>query len=340
MNVKSIFHSFSIAKHPLLQATLFVLLFSFSFLFIKWYFSFILFSKYIQLFITSIVVLNPRMSGNETMDAIVLLYSELILLCYLIVIIVLDILIGIEHTFTTQYGFDEDLLSYGKDGSLNIAKMLINLVPIKYTSKNEAYLDFAFIIFPTIIVAYIIVPTLGFLYNKDINVENSLTSFSIHVVGHQWYWNYRYNIAILDCLLHDIEWVVGRVAEFEMLTFDSILDISSKSNRLLSVDNVLVIPTHTNIKLYLTSEDVIHSWAVPQLGIKVDTIPGRITTCNLYTYATGTYVGQCSELCGANHGFMPIVIESVNVSNFFDWYAETIVFTQVNFSSGHMNSMF
>ena len=268
-------------------------------------------------FIYTLVVLTNKLNGNETMDAITALYTEVIFLCYIIVFIVLDILLSIEQQFSTHYILNED---FAEENFLATPTetTIFNLLPIKYSLKSEALMDLAFLLFPTAVIFYIVVPTLGFLYNKDINIEAMSSSFTIDVIGHQWYWSYGYNIDIFNnhllCFPDNIT--------TEKLNFDSIIDMESNSNRLLSVDNVMVIPTQTNIRLSFTSTDVIHSWAIPQLGIKIDTIPGRITTYNLYTYAISTFYGQCSELCGANHGFMPIVVESVPFSNFFDWYIE------------------
>lgn len=287
-----------------------------------------LISNLIKVILSSVIVLDMRSNGNELMDAIGLLYHEIILLCYLIVIIVLEILISIERNYTSLYSMDESLTitrvnEYDEHETHDIRYSSYNLIPIRYSYRNEALLDFVFLVFPTIIIAYIIAPTLGFLYNKDINVDSSISSFTIDVIGHQWYWSYEYNIDLSGNPLLDINNIYSN-NQIEKLKFDSILDLENKKNRLLAVDNSLIIPSHTNIRLYLTSEDVIHSWAVPQLGLKIDTIPGRITTCNLYTYVRSTFYGQCSELCGANHGFMPIVIESVTTDQFFDWYVEAL----------------
>ena len=99
--------------------------------------------------------------------------------------------------------------------------------------------------------------------------------------------------------------------------FDSILDIDAIVNASLEVDNRLIIPTDLGINVTITSTDVIHSWAVPNLGIKIDAVPGRLSTTMLYTYVDCIFYGQCSELCGVLHGFMPICVESVPTDLFF-----------------------
>lgn len=101
--------------------------------------------------------------------------------------------------------------------------------------------------------------------------------------------------------------------------FDSILDIDATVNAYLDVDFRVVIPTELLVNFNITSTDVIHSWAVPSLGIKVDAIPGRVSTCAVFTLADGVFYGQCSESCGVLHGFMPICVESVPVDAFFSW---------------------
>jgi heme/copper-type cytochrome/quinol oxidase subunit 2 len=133
----------------------------------------------------------------------------------------------------------------------------------------------------------------------------STTAFSIDVVGHQWYWSYGYNVDVFEDM-----------SDSDVI-FDSILDVSVVNNIFLEVDKRLVIPTDLNISVSVTSTDVIHSWAVPQLGIKIDAVPGRLSNVVMCAVVAGVYFGQCSELCGVLHGFMPIAIEAVELRTFF-----------------------
>ena len=94
--------------------------------------------------------------------------------------------------------------------------------------------------------------------------------------------------------------------------------------RLLEVDNRVVLPVNTHIRVVITAADVLHSWAVPSLGVKCDAVPGRLNQVPLYIAREGVFYGQCSELCGVNHGFMPIVVEAVPLENYVDWVAERI----------------
>ena len=125
---------------------------------------------------------------------------------------------------------------------------------------------------------------------------------SVKCLGHQWYWRNEY-------------------PDFINLNFDSYInrDLLNIRFRLLDVDNNLVLPINIQIRLLVRSVDVIHSFTIPSLGFKVDAIPSRINQVNLYINRPGLFYGQCSELCGANHRFMPIVIEATNLDNFINW---------------------
>jgi cytochrome c oxidase subunit 2 len=133
---------------------------------------------------------------------------------------------------------------------------------------------------------------------------------TIKTVGHQWYWSYEYS-------------------DFLNLEFDSYILPTEELNRgdfrLLDVDNRIVVPTETSVRLLITSADVIHSWAVPSLGIKTDAIPGRLNQIGFFIKYPGVYYGQCSEMCGANHSFIPIVLEAVAMKDFTSWLLSNAV---------------
>ena len=101
-------------------------------------------------------------------------------------------------------------------------------------------------------------------------------------------------------------------------------DLELGQLRLLEVDNRVVLPVATHIRVLVTSADVLHSWAVPSLGVKCDAVPGRLNQLSLFMQREGIFYGQCSELCGANHGFMPIVVESVSLNDYLEWVATKI----------------
>jgi cytochrome c oxidase subunit 2 len=123
---------------------------------------------------------------------------------------------------------------------------------------------------------------------------------------HQWYWSYEYSDFISDNG-HSIEFDSYMVPES---------DLELGQYRLLDVDNKLMIPLDSHIRLIVTGSDVIHSFAVPSLGLKLDCVPGRLNQVSFFAERSGTFYGQCSEICGVWHGFMPIVVESLTPSEF------------------------
>ena len=157
-------------------------------------------------------------------------------------------------------------------------------------------------IVPAIILYAIALPSFALLYSLDDLTDPYLT---LKITGHQWYWSYEYNLV-------DIE---GFTTSFDsyMINYD---DLMPGMLRLLEVDNRLILPTNQHIRLLITSADVLHSWAVPSFGIKVDACPGRLNHATLFIRRPGLYYGQCSEICGINHGFMPIVVMGVSFKEY------------------------
>ena len=131
----------------------------------------------------------------------------------------------------------------------------------------------------------------------------------IFLILHQWYWSYEYSDYINE--------------SGESIEFDSYMlpesDLELGQFRLLDVDNRVVIPTDTHIRLIVTGADVIHSFAVPSLGVKIDAVPGRLNQTSILAERTGVFYGQCSEICGVWHGFMPIAVEAVSVQDYLAW---------------------
>nr|YP_008593221.1 cytochrome c oxidase subunit II [Sepia latimanus]QIC20338.1 cytochrome c oxidase subunit 2 [Sepia latimanus]BAN81948.1 cytochrome oxidase subunit 2 [Sepia latimanus] len=154
---------------------------------------------------------------------------------------------------------------------------------------------------PAFILLFLALPSLRLLYLLD---ETNNPLMTIKTIGHQWYWTYEYS-------------------DFMNIEFDSYMTPSNELNlgdfRLLETDHHLVLPMKTNTRVIVSSADVIHSWTVPSLGLKVDAIPGRLNQLMLYSSKPGLYYGQCSEICGANHSFMPITLEIVNMKYFIKW---------------------
>lgn len=151
------------------------------------------------------------------------------------------------------------------------------------------------------------------------------------IVPHQWYWTYEYTDFLeksveSDSLLSDQEASLseGGLAEINFESYMKTTDsLEAGELRLLETDNKVMLPVDTRIRIIATGADVIHSWAVPSLGVKIDAIPGRLNQVSLDINREGTFYGQCSELCGVNHGFMPIQIEAVTLENYVDWLASS-----------------
>lgn len=172
---------------------------------------------------------------------------------------------------------------------------------------HSSLLEIVWTILPAIILLIIAVPSFALLYSLDELIDPSIT---LKVVGHQWYWSYEFS---------DIDLLQGS----ETLNFDSYMyatdSLEEGAFRLLETDNRVALPTNTHIRILVTAADVLHSWAVPSFGIKVDACPGRLSQASLFLKREGVYYGQCSEICGVNHGFMPIVINAVKPHKFTKW---------------------
>nr|AGN71157.1 cytochrome c oxidase subunit II [Dyscophus antongilii] len=219
---------------------------------------------------------------------------------------------------STQLGFQdaaspimEELLHF-HDHALMAAFLICTLVLYIITSLMTTKLfstntidaqeiEMVWTIMPAIILIVIALPSLRILYLMD---EISNPDITIKAIGHQWYWSYEYS-------------------DFANLNFDSYMvptaDLTPGQFRLLEVDNRMVTPMGMATRTIVTADDVLHSWAVPALGVKTDAIPGRLNQTSFMIARPGLYYGQCSEICGANHSFMPIVVESLPISNFLTW---------------------
>jgi len=160
-------------------------------------------------------------------------------------------------------------------------------------------LELFWTISPRLVLIFIGLPSIRLLYLLDETYKPSIT---LKTLGHQWYWSYEYS-------------------DFLNIEFDSFIinEESINNARLLDVDNRTTIPINTQIRTLVTAADVLHSWTVPALGVKADAVPGRLNQVNFLVYRPGLFFGQCSEICGANHSFMPICIESINPKSFINW---------------------
>lgn len=171
---------------------------------------------------------------------------------------------------------------------------------------HNTLLEIIWTIIPAVILMVIAIPSFGLLYSMDEIIDPAIT---LKAIGHQWYWSYEYSDY--------------NVSTNKSIAFDSYMiaedDLQSGQLRLLEVDNRVVLPVKTHIRVIVTATDVIHSWAIPAFGVKIDAIPGRLNQVSMFIEREGVYYGQCSELCGVNHGFMPIVVEAVSIDDFIDF---------------------
>lgn len=168
----------------------------------------------------------------------------------------------------------------------------------RFLLENQL-IELIWTILPAITLIFIALPSLRLLYLLD-EINNPL--ITIKSIGHQWYWSYEYS-------------------DFNNIEFDSyIIQSNEISNfRLLDVDNRIILPIKNQIRILITATDVIHSWTIPSLGVKVDANPGRLNQASFFLNRPGIFFGQCSEICGANHSFIPIVIERISIKNFINW---------------------
>ncbi|YP_423952.1 cytochrome c oxidase subunit II (mitochondrion) [Lipotes vexillifer] len=210
----------------------------------------------------------------------------------------------------------EELLQF-HDHTLMIVFLISSLVlyiiimmlttKLMHTNTMDAQeMETIWTVLPAMILILIALPSLRILYMMD---EINNPSLTVKTMGHQWYWSYEYT-------------------DYENLTFDSYMiptsDLKPGELRLLEVDNRMVLPMQTTIRMLISSEDVLHSWAIPSLGLKTDAVPGRLNQTTLMSTRPGLFYGQCSEICGSNHSFMPIVLESVPLENFEKWSASML----------------
>ncbi|HNF29015.1 MAG TPA: cytochrome c oxidase subunit II [Chitinophagaceae bacterium] len=187
--------------------------------------------------------------------------------------------------------------------------------PVAQKFTHSSILEIVWTILPALVLLLIAVPSFALLYSLDELIDPAVT---LKVIGHQWYWSYEYaDYTGLDYLDNGV-----------IINFDSYMvptnDLVKGSFRLLEVDNRVVLPINTHIRVLVTAADVLHCWAVPSFGIKLDACPGRLSQTSLFIKREGVYYGQCSEICGVNHGFMPIVVRGVSFDRYTDWVANKI----------------
>nr|AML25918.1 cytochrome c oxidase subunit II [Staphylinidae sp. BMNH 1274217] len=181
-----------------------------------------------------------------------------------------------------------------------MASLFFNKFNYRFLLEGQM-IELIWTILPAVTLIFIALPSLRLLYLLD-EINNPL--ITIKTIGHQWYWSYEYS-------------------DFKNVEFDSYMiptnDLKIHGFRLLDVDNRIAVPYNSQIRMLVTAADVLHSWTIPSLSVKIDATPGRLNQINFYMNRTGIFFGQCSEICGANHSFMPIVMESISPLYFINW---------------------
>nr|QEJ81593.1 cytochrome c oxidase subunit 2 [Asymmetricata circumdata] len=188
--------------------------------------------------------------------------------------------------------------------TLIVLYIIMSMMSNKYINRfllDGQTIELIWTIAPAITLIFIALPSLQILYLLD---EINSPLVSVKTIGHQWYWSYE-------------------LSDFEKTEFDSYMipenEQSLGSFRLLDVDNRLALPVNTQIRMMVSSSDVIHSWTIPSSSMKMDATPGRLNQMSFFMNRIGLFFGQCSEICGTNHSFMPIVVESILPKYFIQW---------------------
>ncbi len=231
---------------------------------------------------------NP---ASIVMEGILNFHGDLLFFLTVICVFVFWVLGTIIYFFYYQWDFEK------------------KYYPIQTFTHNTA-VEIIWTIIPVLVLLLIAFPSLALLYGIE---ESSNYNMTVKVSGHQWFWNYEYT-----------DFNVTENSR-KIIKYDSYLvpvtELSHKIMpfRLLEVDKRVVVPTNMSVRFLITSKDVLHSWCVPALGVKLDACPGRLNQTRLMVNRLGVFYGQCSEICGVNHAFMPISLESVYLVNFFKW---------------------
>nr|YP_010140041.1 cytochrome c oxidase subunit II [Balala fujiana]QQK57697.1 cytochrome c oxidase subunit II [Balala fujiana] len=188
--------------------------------------------------------------------------------------------------------------------TMMVMYMTLSMTMNKYMNRmllESQMMELIWTLIPAVMLIFIALPSLKILYLiEELNKPN----ITVKAIGHQWFWSYEYS-------------------DFKKIEFESYMkpskELKNEEFRLLEVDNRMMLPFNVKSRILVSSTDVIHSWTIPSLGIKIDASPGRINQSNILMNRPGLFFGQCSEICGSNHSFMPITLESINMKKFMEW---------------------
>jgi len=235
--------------------------------------------------------------ATPTMEGVIIFHDDLMFFIVVIMVFVMWVL----YRCVVLFNVSEKAPLNSVEDRLNEMKIYSEGV------YHNTTIEIIWTMIPAFILAIIAIPSFALLYSMEELVEPTL---SIKVTGHQWYWCYEYSTFKNPDLAEHIE---GLKFESYMVPVE---DLEEGNLRLLEVDQRLLLPIQTHIQVCVTAADVLHCWAIPSLAVKIDACPGRLNHTSLFIKREGVFYGQCSEICGVNHGFMPIVVEGLSMYDF------------------------
>lgn len=254
-----------------------------------------------------IKILGFQDPASPLMEGIIDLHNYIFTYLILIIILVVWLLICIHYEF---------FFKIRRPWYPHIAWTPRHEIKWNRDVNHGSRLEVIWTIMPSLILLAIAIPSFTLLYSMEETITPSVT---VKVIGHQWYWSYE----IADPSDNSNEENTLNMNIDPTISFDSNMlfedELKLGELRLLQVDNPIILPTDVHVRIIVTSADVLHSWAVPSLGIKIDGVPGRLNQVFTFIKREGVFYGQCSELCGVNHGYMPIVVKAVSPETFVSY---------------------
>jgi len=262
-------------------------------------------------------------AGTAIMQGIINLHHHIFFLITMVLIFV-----GLIFFETFQFSYWKKVTQLAilepiqKQHSIKLSNTLYFIDKLKtgynLNVSHGVLLEIIWTIVPSLILLAIVGPSFALLYAMDAFVDPSIT---VKILAHQWYWTFEYSDFFQKPIYNELnnqKYLINLNYNFDSYMVAT-SDLKKGELRLLEVDNALYLPTYSRLRLDVTSDDVMHAFAVPSLGIKIDAIPGRLNIAYAEILREGIYFGQCSELCGVNHGFMPLKIIAVNYSNYINY---------------------
>lgn len=252
----------------------------------------------------NLLLLGFQDPATPIMEGIIDLHNYIMFYLVLVLFFVISIFLNIFYYFYF-------LINNSNKNMLDHRYLLLSGNKV----THGTLIEIVWTLIPSLILMLIAIPSFALLYSMDEIIAPGLI---VRAIGHQWYWSYEYSD------YNNVKYHLLNPAERVWPKFDSYMinesELEPGQLRLLEVDYQVVVPIKKHIRMLITSVDVLHSWAVPSLGIKTDAVPGRLSQASLYVKREGNFFGQCSEICGVNHGFMPIVVKAIDDEDFVWWY--------------------